>query len=131
MRDLAETMYAAPGIGLAATQVDVHQRIIVIDISDTHDQLHVLINPEIITHSGESDYEEGCLSVPGVFGKVLRAEQVTVEALNRDPLSANTWENQGISGSGSEAVTAFRRVNSHIFDENHFCRHAVVCRPCS
>lgn len=84
VRDMAETMYAAPGIGLAATQVDVHQRIIVIDISDTHDQLHVLINPEIITHSGESDYEEGCLSVPGVFGKVSRAERVTVEALNRD-----------------------------------------------
>jgi peptide deformylase len=84
VRDMAETMYAAPGIGLAATQVDVHQRIIVIDISDTHDQLHVLINPEIIAHSGESDYEEGCLSVPGVFGKVPRAEQVTVEALNWD-----------------------------------------------
>ncbi|MEO8992724.1 MAG: peptide deformylase [Nitrosospira sp.] len=84
VRDMAETMYAAPGIGLAATQVDVHQRIILIDISETHDQLHVLINPEIITHCGESDREEGCLSVPGVFGKVPRAEQITVVAQNAD-----------------------------------------------
>ena len=82
--DMAETMYSAPGIGLAATQVDVHQRVIVIDISDTHSQLHVLINPEITARSGESDYEEGCLSVPGIFGKVERAERVTVEAWNRD-----------------------------------------------
>jgi peptide deformylase len=82
--DMAETMYSAPGVGLAATQIDVHQRIIVIDISDTHNQLHVLINPEIIAHSGDSDNEEGCLSVPGVFGKVQRAAQVTVEAWDRD-----------------------------------------------
>lgn len=82
--DMAETMYSAPGIGLAATQVDVHQRVIVIDISDTHNQLHVLINPEIIARSGESDYEEGCLSVPGIFGKVERAERITVEAWDRD-----------------------------------------------
>ena len=82
--DMAETMYSAPGIGLAATQVDVHQRVIVIDISDIHNQLHVLINPEITARSGESDYEEGCLSVPGIFGKVERAERVTVEAWDRD-----------------------------------------------
>lgn len=82
--DMAETMYSAPGIGLAATQVDVHQRVIVIDISDTRNQLHVLINPEITARNGESDYEEGCLSVPGIFGKVERAEQVTVEAWDRD-----------------------------------------------
>mgnify|MGYP006188812381 CR=1 FL=1 len=84
LRDMAETMYAAPGIGLAATQVDVHLRAIVIDISETHDQLHVLINPEITSQSGESEYEEGCLSVPGIFGKVPRAERITVEALDRD-----------------------------------------------
>ncbi|SEP06740.1 peptide deformylase [Nitrosovibrio sp. Nv6] len=84
VQNMAETMYAAPGVGLAATQVDVHRRVIVIDISDTHDQLHVLINPEIITRSGESDYEEGCLSVPGIFGKVPRSERVTVEALDQD-----------------------------------------------
>lgn len=82
--DMAETMYSAPGVGLAATQVDVHQRIIVIDISDTHNQLHVLINPEIIACSGDSDNEEGCLSVPGVFGKVQRAAEITVEAWDRD-----------------------------------------------
>ena len=84
VQEMAETMYAAPGIGLAATQVDVHQQIIVIDISDTHDQLDVLINPKIVASSGQSDYEEGCLSVPGVFGKVPRAERITVEALDRD-----------------------------------------------
>jgi peptide deformylase len=81
--DMAETMYSAPGIGLAATQVDVHQRVIVIDISHTRNQLHVLINPEITARSGESDDEEGCLSVPGVFGKVQRAGKVTVAALDR------------------------------------------------
>lgn len=82
IQDMAETMYAAPGIGLAATQVDVHQRIIVIDISDTHDHLQVFINPEIITKNGESDFEEGCLSVPGIYGKVRRAEFITVKALD-------------------------------------------------
>ena len=84
IRDMAETMYAAPGIGLAATQVDVHQRVIVIDTSETHDQLLVLINPEIVVSNGVSDYEEGCLSVPGVYGKVQRAESVTVKALNAE-----------------------------------------------
>jgi peptide deformylase len=84
VQDMAETMYAAPGIGLAATQVDVHRRVIVIDISNTRSQLHVLINPEITARSGESDCEEGCLSVPGIFGKVQRAERITVEAWDRD-----------------------------------------------
>ncbi|NBQ70013.1 MAG: peptide deformylase [Nitrosomonadaceae bacterium] len=80
--DMTETMYAAPGIGLAATQVDVHERIIVIDTSEARDELLVLINPEIIVSSGLSDYEEGCLSVPGIYGKVRRAESITVKALN-------------------------------------------------
>lgn len=80
--DMAETMYAAPGIGLAATQVDVHQQIIVMDISEGHDQLKVFINPEILASSGESECEEGCLSVPGVYEKVRRAEHVTVRALD-------------------------------------------------
>lgn len=84
IKDMAETMYAAPGIGLAATQVDVHQRIIVIDVSETHDQLLVFINPEIIAGNGLSDYEEGCLSVPDVYGKVSRAESITVKALGAD-----------------------------------------------
>ena len=82
--DMAETMYAAPGIGLAATQVNVHERVVVIDISETHDALRVFINPEVIAQSGREESEEGCLSVPGVFDKVERAEQVTVRALDRD-----------------------------------------------
>jgi len=81
--DMAETMYAAPGIGLAATQVDVHERIIVIDVSETHDDLLVLINPELVTNSGTAVHEEGCLSVPGIYEKVERPEKVTVRALNR------------------------------------------------
>jgi peptide deformylase len=80
--DMAETMYAAPGVGLAATQVDVHQRIIVVDISETRNNLMVFINPEITSNSGESDCEEGCLSVPGIYEKVRRAEHITVKALN-------------------------------------------------
>ncbi|SDW42636.1 peptide deformylase [Nitrosomonas europaea] len=81
---MAETMYAAPGIGLAATQVDVHQRIIVIDVSETRDELLVLINPEIIASSGNAETQEGCLSVPGIFDKVTRAEEVTVRATGID-----------------------------------------------
>lgn len=84
INDMAETMYAAPGVGLAATQVDVHKRVIVIDISETRDQLKVFINPEIVAKSGASDVEEGCLSVPGIFEKVRRAERITVHALDAD-----------------------------------------------
>ena len=84
IKDMADTMYAAPGVGLAATQVDVHVRVIVIDISDTHDQLRVFVNPEIIAASGEANQEEGCLSVPGVYDKVARAERVTVRALDAE-----------------------------------------------
>jgi peptide deformylase len=82
--DMAETMYAAPGIGLAATQVNVHERVVVIDISETHDALQVFINPEIVAQSGTEESEEGCLSVPGIFDKVTRAERVTVRALDRN-----------------------------------------------
>ncbi|MDO9053046.1 MAG: peptide deformylase, partial [Gallionella sp.] len=84
VRDMAETMYAAPGVGLAATQVDVHEQVIVVDISETHDQLMVFINPEIQCHSGESEGEEGCLSVPGIYEKVRRADHVTVQALDQE-----------------------------------------------
>ena len=84
VRDMAETMYAAPGIGLAATQVDVLERVLVIDISDDHKDLRVFINPEILEASGEAENEEGCLSVPGVYDRVRRAERVKVRALGVD-----------------------------------------------
>ncbi len=87
--DMAETMYAAPGIGLAATQVDVHKQVIVLDISESKDQLLVLINPEIVASSGQIECEEGCLSVPGIFEKVTRAEEISVRALDR---AGNTIE---------------------------------------
>ncbi len=82
--DMAETMYAAPGIGLAATQVDRHIQLIVIDTSKEQNDLLVLVNPNIIAKSGELDHEEGCLSVPGVYEMVKRAEQITVEALDKN-----------------------------------------------
>ena len=79
--DLAHTMYAAPGVGLAATQVDVHERVLVVDVSETKDQLRVLINPEIVWASDEQvECEEGCLSVPGVYDAVTRPAKVRVRA---------------------------------------------------
>ena len=84
INDMAETMYAVPGVGLAATQVDVHLRIILIDISERRDQLQIYINPELLTASGVAELEEGCLSVPGVYEKVRRAERVTVRALDAE-----------------------------------------------
>jgi peptide deformylase len=80
--DMLETMYAAPGIGLAATQVDRQLRVIVIDVSRTHDQPLCLINPEIMDKEGEEEMEEGCLSVPGVYDNVRRAEKVRVRFLS-------------------------------------------------
>ena len=82
--DMFETMYAAPGIGLAASQVDVHQRFMVIDVSEEHDAPLVFINPEIRTRQGEQVYQEGCLSVPGIYADVSRADVVTVHAHGRD-----------------------------------------------
>ena len=82
--DMAETMYDAPGIGLAATQVDAHLQIIVIDISEAKNKLQVFINPKVVTKKGTQEYEEGCLSVPGVYENVTRAESVVIEALDRD-----------------------------------------------
>lgn len=81
-QDMAETMYAAPGIGLAATQVDVHKQVIVIDVSEDKAHLITLINPQIIARDGEQVCEEGCLSVPGIYDKVARSERVTVRALD-------------------------------------------------
>ena len=82
VRDMAETMYAAPGVGLAATQVNVHKRLIVIDTSESKDDLLVLINPELTRTSGRQTCEEGCLSVPGIFDKVERADDITVRYLD-------------------------------------------------
>lgn len=81
-RDMAETMYEAPGIGLAATQVDVHLQVIVIDCSETRDELVTLINPELVESEGVQVCEEGCLSVPGIYDKVERAERVVVRYLD-------------------------------------------------
>jgi peptide deformylase len=80
--DMAETMYEAPGIGLAATQVDVHRRVVVMDVTEDKSGLLALVNPEILERSGEQVCEEGCLSVPGIYEKVTRAERVKVCALN-------------------------------------------------
>ena len=93
--DMAETMYAAPGIGLAATQVDVAKQVIVVDVSERRDSLVVLVNPEILEANGESDIEEGCLSVPGIYELVPRAERVKVRAYdqNGNPV---TLEAQGL-----------------------------------
>lgn len=82
--DMFETMYAAPGIGLAATQVNVHKRVLVIDVSESRKEKLALINPEIISREGVEETEEGCLSVPGVYDKVTRADSIRVRALDRD-----------------------------------------------
>ena len=81
--DMVETMYAAPGVGLAASQVDVHKQIIVIDVSEDRSDLRVFINPEVTRREGQAVNQEGCLSVPGVYDNVERAESVTVTALDR------------------------------------------------
>jgi len=82
--DMAETMYAAPGVGLAAIQVDVRKQVIVIDASETHDKLLTLINPELLAATGVADCEEGCLSLPGIYEKIARAERIAVRALGLD-----------------------------------------------
>lgn len=80
--DMAATMYSAPGIGLAATQVNIHERVIVMDLSEKKNDLKVFINPEIMEKEGETEYEEGCLSVPGIYETVTRAQKVKVRALD-------------------------------------------------
>ena len=114
-KDMAETMYAAPGVGLAATQVDVQQRLIVIDVSEARDELLVLVNPELVETEGKKLVEEGCLSVPGVYEKVERAERVVVRYLD---LSGNE---QHISGEGMLAVCLqheIEHLDGHIFVEH-------------
>ena len=97
-RDMAETMYEAPGIGLAATQVDQHLQLVVIDVSETRDELLVLVNPELVERDGVQVSEEGCLSVPGVYDKVERSEHVVVRYLDLDGAP------QEISATGLLAV---------------------------
>ena len=82
IRDMSETMYAAPGIGLSGTQVNYHKKIIIIDISEKKDDLLVLINPEIVSSDGQQESQEGCLSVPGIYEKVKRASKISIRALN-------------------------------------------------
>ena len=93
--DMAETMYAAPGIGLAATQVDVHKQVIVVDVSERRDSLVTLVNPEIVEAVGVSDIEEGCLSVPSIYELVERAERVKVRAYDQNG-NPFTLEAQGL-----------------------------------
>ena len=82
--DMLETMYAAKGIGLAATQVDVHRRVLVIDVSDERNEPRVFVNPEVIARDATGSHQEGCLSVPGIYEDVQRAQRIRVRALDRD-----------------------------------------------
>jgi len=91
VEDMIETMYSAHGIGLAATQVNVHKRLLVLDVSENQDQPRVYINPQILSSEGEQVHEEGCLSVPGIYASVKRAENITVRAQDSD---GNTFEEQ-------------------------------------
>lgn len=84
IKNMLETMYDAPGIGLAATQINVHERILVIDISEEKNEPIVLINPEILEKEGDQEFDEGCLSVPGIYETLHRAEKVRIKALNKD-----------------------------------------------
>lgn len=114
-RDMAETMYEAPGIGLAATQVDVHLRVVVIDASETRDQLLVLINPQLVESDGIQVCEEGCLSVPGIYDKVERAENVVVRYLDLDGKA------QTIAADGLLAVCLqheIEHLDGHVFVEH-------------
>jgi peptide deformylase len=87
--DMFESMYAAPGIGLAATQVNVHRQLLVLDVSEEKNAPMVLINPRIVANEGSQTYQEGCLSVPGIFADVDRAERITVESLDRHGVAQN------------------------------------------
>ena len=114
-RDMAETMYEAPGIGLAATQVNVHQRVVVIDASETRDRLLVLINPELVEATGVQVCEEGCLSVPGIYDKVERADKVVVRYLDLD------GQEQTIAANGLLAVCLqheIEHLDGHVFVEH-------------
>jgi peptide deformylase len=91
INDMIETMYSAEGIGLAATQVNIHQQLLVLDVSETRDQPHVYINAQIVESEGSETCEEGCLSVPGIYAEVSRAEKIRITALDRD---GNSFEEE-------------------------------------
>jgi peptide deformylase len=91
VEDMTETMYSASGIGLAATQVNVHKRLLVLDVSENQDHPRVYINPQILSKEGEQVHEEGCLSVPGIYANVKRAENITIKAQDEN---GNTFEEQ-------------------------------------
>jgi peptide deformylase len=119
-RDMAETMYEAPGIGLAATQVNVHKRLIVIDASETRDQLLVLVNPQLVESDGVQVCEEGCLSVPGIYDKVERAEHVVVRYLDLD------GQTQTIAADGLLAVCLQHEID-HL-DGRVFVEHLSLLK---
>ena len=134
VRDMAQTMYAAPGIGLAATQVDVHKQVIVLDISETHDQLLVLINPQILEARGEAECEEGCLSVPGIYEMVRRAEWIKVRALDRDgqPFTLETSRPAGgvhTARNGPPEGQGVRRVPVAPEADAHRCQAEEAAAP--
>ena len=108
IKDMTETMYAAPGIGLSATQVDFHKKIIIIDISEKQNDLLILINPEILERDGIQESEEGCLSVPGIYEKIKRANSIRVKALN-------------IKGEIFELEVDGKLI------KNYFCWHTRIC----
>ena len=106
--DMFETMYEARGIGLAATQVDVHERVVVMDLTEDRSEPRVFINPVIVEKDGETTYEEGCLSVPGIYDTVTRAERVKVEALNE--------KRREIHAGGGRAVGDLRAARVGSFE---------------
>src|SRR5258705_1780849 len=110
IEDMTETMYAAPGVGLAATQVDVHKQIIVIDVSDDRSDLRVFVNPEITRREGVAVHQEGCLSLPGIYDKVESAEELTFTALerNRSPFTLHEF---GVVDAGSHHYQDHRLSN--------------------
>lgn len=125
--DMTETMYGAPGIGLAATQVDVHKQVIVIDVSERRDSLIVLVNPEILDATGVSDIEEGCLSVPGIYEMVERAERVKVRAYDQNGVPF-TLEAQACSrfASSTRWITSKARSSSTTFRNSNSSASALA-----
>ena len=113
-------MYEARGIGLAATQVDVHERVVVMDLTEDRSEPRVFINPVIVEKDGETTYEEGCLSVPGIYDTVTRAERVKVEALNE--------KRREIHAGGGRSVGDLRAARVGSFDGHRFCRTPVAAQ---